>query len=65
MLVNVEAERARQGMTKEATAKTLGVSQKSYVAYVKEERPIPSDTLIKMAQLFGKSTDYLLGLRDS
>ena len=65
MLVNVEAERARQGLTKAATAKTLGVSQKSYMAYVTENRPIPSDTLIKMAQLFGKSTDYLLGLTDN
>lgn len=62
MKVNIEAERARWQFTKEELSSQLGISSKSYLAYVRDERSIPSDTLIKMAALFHCSTDYLLGL---
>lgn len=64
MLKNIEAERARLGLTKEKLSDALGISQNSYVAYVQGKRPIPSSTLVRMAQLFKVSTDYLLGLTD-
>lgn len=62
MKVNIEAERARNQMTKEEVAAKLGVSVKTYYNYVKGETPIPSDTLVEMARLFRCTTDYLLGL---
>lgn len=62
---NIEAERARMQLKQEDVAKKLGISQKTYSAYVREERAIPSDKLILMSQLFHCSTDYLLGLNVS
>lgn len=61
-MLNVEAERARSQLTKEELSSRLGITSKTYLNYVREETPIPSDVLIKMAQLFRCRTDYLLGL---
>lgn len=60
MRVNIEAERAKLMMTKAAISAELGVCQKSYMAYVLGKRAIPSDILLKMADMFKCSTDYLL-----
>ncbi len=62
MLKNIEAERGRKGLSKTSVAKVLNISLTTYSNYVKEEWPIPSDVLIKAAQLFGCTVDYLLGL---
>jgi len=59
---NIEAERARAGLTKKDLALKLGISQKTYSLYVRGINPIPSDTLVKMARMFHCQTDYLLGL---
>ena len=64
MYANIEAERGRKQLTKEDLSKSLGVSSKTYSSYVRGERPIPSDKLVMLAQLFHCSTDYLLGLND-
>ncbi|MBD5154321.1 MAG: helix-turn-helix transcriptional regulator [Oscillibacter sp.] len=61
MNVNIEAERARKQLTKEALSSALGITSKTYMKYIRGETPIPSDTLINMANLFQCSTDYLLG----
>ena len=59
---NIEAERGRLQMTKEALSAELGITSKTYLSYVRGDTPIPSDVLLKMAQLFRCGTDYLLGL---
>ncbi len=59
--MNIEAERARLGKSKEDIAKLLGISSKTYVGYTREN-PIPSDVLEKMVELFDCSADYLLGI---
>lgn len=61
MNVNIEAERVRKQLTKEALSVTLGITSKTYSNYVRGETPIPSDVLLQMAKLFHCSTDYLLG----
>lgn len=61
MRMNIEAERARAGMTKNELSEKLGISQKTYVKYVNGS-PISSDVLEKMAELFNCSIDYLLGI---
>lgn len=64
MLSNVEAERVRRRWTKEEIASKLGVSLKTYYNWVNEETDVPSSALIKMAQMFGTTVDYLLeGMR--
>lgn len=60
MLANIEAERGRKGLTKEAVSKELDVTSKTYNGYL-YGTPIPSTILVKMADLFGCTTDYLLG----
>jgi len=62
--VNIEAERVRSQMTKEALAARLGITQKTYSNYIKGATPIPSDVLLNMASLFRCTTDYLLGRTD-
>ena len=60
MLVNVEAERVRNQLTKEEIAEKLGVSVKTYYNWINEERDVPSKKLKQMAVLFGTTMDYLV-----
>lgn len=62
MNVNIEAERVRKQMTKEELSSQLGIAARTYSNYIKGNTPIPSDVLLKMADLFHCTTDYLLGL---
>lgn len=61
--VNIEAERGRLGMTKEQMCAALGVSSKTYLSYIRGGT-IPSTVLVKLREMTGKSTDYLLGFAD-
>lgn len=61
MRMNIEAERARLGMTKNELSQKLGVSQRTYVKYINGSA-ISSDVLERMATLFNCSVDYLLGI---
>lgn len=63
MLVNIEAERARSGLTKEEMSETLGITSTTYLSYVRQENP-PTRVLLRMREVFGCSVDYLLGLTD-
>jgi len=60
---NIEAERGRSQMSKEALSRELGITSRTYWNYL-AGGPIPSDKLLHMARLFGCSTDYLLGLTE-
>lgn len=63
MRFNIEAERARKGLTKEELSMQLGVSLKTYYNWVNKDMDIPSSSLLKMADMFGTSIDYLLNRR--
>ena len=63
MLKNIEAERGRMGLIKEAISKKLNISSKTYNGYI-NGNPIPSDVLIAMADMFDCRVDYLLGLSE-
>ena len=45
-------------------AKYLGMSQTGYSKYETGENDIPTQILIKLAQYYKTSTDYILGLSD-
>lgn len=60
---NLEVERVRHRMSKQAVAKELDVTTKTYSNYV-NGCPIPSTKLLSLARLFECSTDYLLGLKE-
>lgn len=58
---NIEAERARKGMSQEELICALGYKErKSYYTWLTSGN-IPVSALIKMADLFQCSVDYLLG----
>ena len=51
-------------MTQTQVAKYLQMSETGYSKYETGENDIPTQVLIKLAELYGTSTDYLLGLSD-
>lgn len=57
---NIDAERARHGMNMETLAHELGVSRKTLYTWT-EKGGIPATALIRMADIFSCSIDYLLG----
>ena len=57
---NIDAERARSGLTIEELAKKLSVTRKTYYNWLTIGR-IPQEKLCAMADLFQVSVDYLLG----
>ena len=59
---NIEAERARNGISNDALAEKLGVSRKTLYNWI-DKGNIPATALIQMADTFNCSIDYLLGRR--
>lgn len=57
---NINAERARLGLTLDEMAKKLGVSRKTLYNWIVNGN-IPQKALVDMSSLFGKPVDYLLG----
>lgn len=62
MFPNIDAERARMGWSRVYLAEQLGVSYGTFKNWMKGKTEIPSSKVIKMAELFHCTTDYLLGL---
>ena len=57
---NIDAERARKGLSNDRLAEELGVARKTLYNWLNNGN-IPLTALIKMADMFGCSIDYLLG----
>ena len=51
-------------LTQKQVAQILGMSQTGYSKYETGENDIPTAVLIKLADLYKTSTDYLLGRVD-
>ena len=51
-------------MTQTQVAEYLGMKQSQYCRYERGLRDIPTDILIRLARLYGTSTDYILELTD-
>ena len=51
-------------LSQSEVARALSVTQQAYSNYELGLRDIPTDILIKMADFFGTSTDYLLNRID-
>lgn len=63
MIIRIEAERKRCGYSQEALSREIGITSRTYRNYI-AGTPIPSDKLIRMADVLKCSTDYLLGLTE-
>jgi DNA-binding XRE family transcriptional regulator len=57
---NIEAERARMGLTRRQTAEALGVKRDTYCDWLNGKYPIPANFCVELASLFGCSVEYLL-----
>ncbi len=57
---NIASERTKLGLSQEALANKLGVSRDSVKDWESGETAIRSTVLIRMADLFGCSLDYLM-----
>ncbi len=49
-------------LSQQVVAEYLGMKQPQYNRYERGLRDIPTDVLIRLAQLYKTSTDYILGL---
>ena len=59
---NIRNLRIDRGYTQKQVGKCLGVSQNTYSQYETGVRNYPVDVVVRLAELYGVSTDYLLGL---
>lgn len=51
-------------LTQAEVGKQINVPQRTYAYYESGERMIPPQVMIALAQFYGVSVDYLLGLTD-
>ena len=60
----IRAVREDRDLTQKQVAQMLGMSQTGYSKYETGENDIPTIVLIKLADFYQTSTDYLLGRTD-
>lgn len=58
---NIRSIRIDNGYTQDQIAKYLGISQNTYSQYEIGVLNYPLDAVVKLADFYGVSTDYLLG----
>lgn len=61
---NIDAERARMGLTVEELASKLEVTRRTYYNWISKGE-IPQEKLEIMSDLFNVSINYLLGLSET
>lgn len=59
----IKALRKQKGLTQRQMADTFGITERNYQRYEVSDSP-SNDTLIKLAEFFDVTTDYLLGRTD-
>lgn len=64
MATNIASERVRLGLRQADLAEKLGVGISTVLRWERERLSPSASQLVMMAELFGCSTDYLLGLTD-
>lgn len=57
--------RESRGLSQSALAKRVGVTQQAIAQYESGKRTPTGDVLVRLAQVLGVSSSYLLGLSDS
>lgn len=65
MYYRIRDLREDKDLTQEQLAKLLNVSQTTYSRYESGNLDIPSQSLVKLAQYYSISVDYLLNLTDN
>ena len=60
----IGSERVRLRKSQQVLAKELGISNRTLCSWEADSRKCPPKYLVKLADKFGCSTDYLLGRND-
>lgn len=61
----IEAERIKRGISKQSFAESLGVSERTVRDWQNGRTELPLSKLVKICQILGCRSDYLLGLEVS
>lgn len=61
---NLKKLRKSKGLTQEELAKYIGISQNSYSYWENDKVKIDNASILKLADYFGVSVDYILGRDD-
>ena len=64
MYERIRALREDSDLTQKQVAEYLGMSQTGYSKYETGENSIPVDVVVKLADFYKNTTDYLLGRTD-
>lgn len=59
--MNIRAECARNGITIEELSRKLGIERKTFYNW-ESKKDFPTSYLVRMANIFRVTTDYLLGI---
>ena len=59
---NLLALRKKRGLSREAVARALEISSKTYERYEKNERDPTAPLMVKLAGVYGVTLDQLVGL---
>lgn len=65
MKLRIRDLREDKDLTQGQVAEYLLCDQSLYSKYERGERPIPLDAMIKLAEFYSTSIDYLVGLTDN
>ena len=57
--------REDRDLSQQQVADYLGMKQPQYSRYERGLRDVPTDVLIRLAQFYGTTTDYILGLTNN
>lgn len=63
--MRLKAIREDKDITQKTLSEFLNIRQNTYSQYENGQRQLPIDTLIRLAEYFDTSTDYILGLTDN
>lgn len=64
MRLRIKELREDRDIMQKALALYLNIKQNTYSQYENGQRQLPIEALVKLAEYFDTSTDYLLGLTD-
>ena len=62
---NLKSLREKKNITKKQVADAIGVTERAYITYEYGQRDVSTETLQRLADFYGVTTDYLLGRPDA
>lgn len=61
----IEQRRKELGMSQADVYRAVGICRRTYELYIKSNKPIPSDKLLKFSEVLNCTLDYLFGKKNT